>query len=109
MLEYRAKSESECLRVASLLCKLNVAWKSDLKNVITIADGAECVHMAAPDTLEALDGAIKGFEDILSNHPDVWPHMGVKANQTPERKAWRDKIKGFWTAARAAIAAATGA
>ena len=109
MIEYRPKSRAECGRVLDMLCKLNVAWESDLKGEITIQDGPERVHMWAPATLAALAEAKRGLTDILDNHPDVWPSMGIKANQTPERKIWRDKIKGFNDAARTAIAAATGA
>ena len=89
MIEYRPTSRAECGRVLDMLCKLNVAWESDLKGEITIQDGPERVHMWAPDTLAALRELLR------------------ETDQHAEGSC--PKLLAACTASRAAIAAATGA
>jgi len=58
------------------------------------------------DLLAALARSARNFADILDNHPAVWPAKGRKDALTPEERACRDKIDGFKTEARAALARA---
>ena len=60
----------------------------------------------APDLLAALARSARNFADILDNHPAVWPAKGRTWALTPEEWAWREKIAGFKTEARAALARA---
>jgi hypothetical protein len=63
---------------------------------------------AAPQMLEALEDARKSISDVLDNCPYFFPVRGIAANLTPEQSAWRKKVQGASTKARAALSLARG-
>ena len=56
---------------------------------------------AAPDLADALRACVKRYADILDNC--LFPASGLKANLTPERAAWREKVKAWKAEAVAAL------